>query len=80
MFCQFKNALGKPSQGAHRFRIFNLAIVDVGLTVLLAIILAAKCRIRMTTAMLVLVFLGILAHRIFCVRTTVDRLLFGSRA
>ena len=33
MLCKYKDVLGKPKQGLHKYRIFNIAIVDVLLTI-----------------------------------------------
>jgi len=38
--CKYKNILGDPGKGVHSFRIFNIAIVDVLLTILAAYILS----------------------------------------
>ena len=38
-FCQYANIFGKPGQGLHQYRLFNIAIVDVLLTIFLGIIL-----------------------------------------
>jgi hypothetical protein len=82
--CKYKNILGVPGEGAHSIRIFNIAIVDVLLTILLAlaihqVILERLLNIHYVSIWLViaLCFLaGIIAHRLFCVRTTIDKLLF----
>ena len=82
--CKYKNAFGKPGEGAHSIRIFNIAIVDVLATLLLAfaihqLILEQWLGIHYISIWLVigLCFLaGIIAHRVFCVRTTIDKLLF----
>jgi len=77
MFCKYKDLLGKVDSGVHSYRIANIAIVDVLLTVLSAYIihlLFPKCNFY--TILLVLFLLGIALHRLFCVRTTVDKLLF----
>lgn len=34
--CKYKDILGRPNEGVHSFRIFNIAIVDVLLTILAA--------------------------------------------
>ena len=36
--CCYHNALGKPDEGVHKYRIFNLAIADIVLTFALAIL------------------------------------------
>ena len=82
--CKYKNLFGELGTGAHSIRIFNIAIVDVLLTLLLAFfihqfILEKLLNIHSVSIWLVigLCFLsGIIAHRVFCVRSTVDKLLF----
>ena len=37
MLCDYKNILGEPNKGLHKYRIFNIAIVDVLLTIVLLI-------------------------------------------
>ena len=80
--CKYKNLFGEIGTGPHSIRIFNIAIVDVILTILGGILLQTFllqiCHIYIElTIILVLVFsLGIILHRVFCVRTTVDKLLF----
>ena len=78
-FCKYKDIFGKPKEGVHKYRIMNIAIVDVLATILLAkaiqYYIVPKKSIWL---ILILCFiLGIILHRIFCVKTTIDRLLFG---
>ena len=74
--CRYKNMFGKPGTGVHSYRIFNIAIVDVLLTILAAILIAYIKKISFIKTAIVLFLLGIFMHRIFCVRTTVDKWLF----
>ena len=77
MLCKYKDIFGKVGEGAHSYRIFNIAIVDVLLTILLGIIIHAfNPKWSLLYILIALFILGIVAHRIFCVRTTIDRLLF----
>lgn len=76
MFCDYKNILGKPNKGIHSYRIFNLAIVDILLTIIVAFIFSLLFSIRFSIMLIVFFLLGIFFHRIFCVRTTVDKFLF----
>lgn len=32
--CKYKDVLGKPNEGGHKYRFMNLAIVDMGLTII----------------------------------------------
>jgi len=74
--CKYKNLFGKPHQGAHSHRFLNLAIVDVILTILVAILISYFAKIPFIYTLIALFILGILLHRLFCVRTTIDKLLF----
>jgi mannose/fructose/N-acetylgalactosamine-specific phosphotransferase system component IID len=77
MLCEYKDALGKPKQGLHKYRIFNIAIVDVLLTIAVAYIFYLfNPKINFLLILLSLFILGIILHRLFCVRTTIDKLLF----
>ena len=74
--CKFKDIFGKPNTGLHSIRVFNIAIVDVLLTVLLAYIIAAIFHTRFYVTLIALFISGIILHRTFCVKTTIDKFLF----
>jgi hypothetical protein len=74
--CQYQNALGVPRQGVHSYRILNIAIADVGLLLMFALLLNYLTRLGYKRAVLISFVIGIVLHRIFCVRTTIDRILF----
>ena len=79
MLCNYKNILGKPSSGIHKYRIFDLAIVDILLTFLLAFAIHSYTpKYRVVDILIILFILGIVSHRLFCVRTTIDKLLFNT--
>ena len=71
--------LGKPKEGIHSIRYLNIAIIDVLLTILLAkFIQYYFIKEKNIWLILFLTFiLGIFMHRLFCVRTTIDKLLFS---
>ncbi len=85
--CKYSNILGEPDKGIHSYRIFNIAIVDVLLTIFLALLLTFifkygfKINLQfLVLYIIILVFLfilGIVLHRLFCVKTTIDKLLFN---
>jgi len=78
MLCQYKNILGKVGKGVHSYRIFNIAIVDVIFTIIGAyVIYLFLPKINYFVILISLFLLGIILHRIFCVRTTIDKYLFG---
>ena len=75
--CKYKNIFGKVGEGIHSYRIFNIAVADVLLTILGAFIIYLFLPKYNFFVILFLLFgLGIFLHHIFCVRTTIDKLLF----
>ena len=77
MTCQFKNIFGKLGEGLHSYRIFNIAIVDVLLTIVLAYIIHfLNPQYSFLFILMIFFIAGIILHRLFCVRTTIDKLLF----
>ena len=34
-FCKYKDSLGKPGEGLHSYRVFNLSVLDILFTFLL---------------------------------------------
>jgi len=76
--CQFKNIFGKVGEGVHAYRILNIAIVDVLFTILAAWFIYWKFFpiYSFLFILICLFFLGIVAHRVFCVRTSIDKFLF----
>ena len=76
MLCPYKNMFGAPGTGAHSYRLFNIAVVDVVLTVLAGWLAAWWFGVDAVYVILGLFAAGIAAHRLFCVRTTVDKMLF----
>jgi uncharacterized membrane protein YcaP (DUF421 family) len=74
--CKYKNSLGIPNKGIHSYRLFGLAIADVIMTIILALIISYFSKWNVIYVLLTLFVLGIFLHRLFCVRTTIDKLLF----
>jgi len=77
MLCKYKDIIGKVGEGIHSYRFLNIAIVDVIVTILLAYGIHKMLNSPFLDTLFVVFLLGILLHRIFCVQTTVDKLLFG---
>jgi hypothetical protein len=74
--CENRNALGVPGKGVHSLRVGGIAIVDVIFTLVGAYIIAYFARTSFAWTAAGLFLLGIIMHRMFCVRTTIDKLLF----
>ena len=76
--CKYKNALGVPGKGIHSYRVFGIAIADVIMTIIGAYILSYIFKWSFIYTLIGLFISGILLHRLFCVPTTIDKMLFGS--
>ena len=74
--CKYKDIFGKPNTGAHSYRVFNIAIVDVLFTFIGAYFISLVVPYSFKNVAAILFLLGIFFHRLFCVRTTVDKTLF----
>ena len=77
--CKYKNMLGEPNKGIHSYRLFGVAIADVIMTIIAAAIIAYFRKQSFISVLLFLFLLGIVLHRIFCVRTTIDKMLFPGK-
>ncbi len=68
---------GEVGKGLHSYRIFDIAILDVLLTIVSAYIIHQILpQFSFHNIMYVLFISGIILHRFFCVRTKVDTILF----
>ena len=77
MLCPYKDIFGKPGEGVHSYRFFDIAIFDVIFTVIgAAIIHFFMPQYKFIVILAALFLAGIVMHRLFCVRTTVDKWLF----
>jgi hypothetical protein len=74
--CKYKNALGEPGKGIHSYRLFGVAMADVLMTVIGAFLISYFFKFSFIKTLLLLFLTGIALHRLFCVRTTIDKLLF----
>jgi len=75
--CKYKNILGKPGVGLRKYRIFDIAILDTAVVIVIGIIISRITGYNVWITLAVLFLSGIVVHRMFCVRTGVDKLLFS---
>jgi hypothetical protein len=69
---RYSKIFGEPKKGIHSTRIFGLAAVDLGLTVLAAFILSSSLKWNFWVTLLGLVVLGIGIHGLFGVNTQLN--------
>jgi hypothetical protein len=75
-FCQYKELFGKPYTGIHSYRIFDIAYLDILVTIITGLIISYFTNINVYVVLILFFLFGIFVHRLFCVRTKIDRLLF----
>jgi hypothetical protein len=75
--CTYKNALGKPDEGLHRYRIGGFALVDILLTAGLALIASRAFHSSFVVVFLILLIIAIGVHEAFCVNTRLNALIFN---
>jgi len=75
MLCPYKDSLGVPGQGFHT-HFMGIAVMDVLGTILLSEVIVYLCNTPRMVTFLAVFVTGIVLHRVFCVRTTLDKYLF----
>ena len=75
--CKYKDIIGKPGTGIHSYRLYNIAILDVIITFIGALFISWAIKVSPYYVVPIVFLSGILAHRLFGVRTTTDKLLFS---
>lgn len=77
MSCKNANILGKPDTGIHRFRLGGVAVVDLLLTLLVALGLSyIPGSPPFTIWIIFLLLLAMVIHAIFCTKTSVNNWLY----
>lgn len=75
MLCEYKDIFGKVGEGIHSYRFLNIAIIDVIATVIIAYVVHKIFNINFLISLGILFLVGIISHRLFCVHTTIDKLI-----
>jgi hypothetical protein len=75
MLCPYQDSLGVPGKGFHT-HFMGVAILDILGTILLSETLVFLLGTDRMITFLCVFLTGIVLHRVFCVRTTIDKYLF----
>ena len=78
MLCKYRHIFGVEGQGVHSVRILNIAVIDLLATLLVGALISHYFKFNLYLTWGVLLLLGILVHRLFCVNTTINKNIFGS--
>jgi len=74
--CKYKELFGKPGSGIRQYRIFDIAIFDTVFVIVSCLLITYLTGIPLIVTLAIVFAFGIAIHRIFCVRTGVDKMLF----
>jgi hypothetical protein len=73
--CKFQDIFGKPNEGLHKYRVFGMAAVDLGMTILLALLLCRwKKKWNFLVVLAILLLISVVVHKLFCVKTKLSGL------
>jgi hypothetical protein len=77
--CKYADMFGAPRTGVHSYRVLDVAVVDYVLTVVAALAVQHYLLPDWNRYLVILMFqlMGIVAHRVFCVKTKFDEAIFG---
>jgi fatty acid desaturase len=74
--CKYKNLFGKPGEGVRKYRILDIAIFDTAVVIIIGLLFSYFTGYNIWVTLAILFISGIIVHRMFCVRSGVDKLLF----
>ncbi len=75
--CKYKHIFGEPNTGLRKkYRIFGISLIDLIPTLLAAWLLSYLTKQSIWLTLLILFVFMLFMHRLFCVRTTTDKLFF----
>ena len=74
--CKYKDLFGKLNTGIHSYKIFKISILDVAVTAIGAYGISWFLGTPYLLTLGLFFLFGIFIHRLFCVRTTIDKFLF----
>jgi hypothetical protein len=75
-FCKYRHILGVEKKGFHKKRIFGFALNDILGTIIIASLYGYYANINIIKSNVILFLIAIILHKIFCVKTTLNNLIF----
>jgi hypothetical protein len=72
---RYANVFGAPKTGLHSYRVLNIAIFDLILTIAVAILISNYFGIKVFITLTSLLIMGIVLHYLFNVPTTINKVL-----
>ena len=77
LFCKYKNIFGEPNTGLRKkWRVFGISLIDLVPTLIAIYLIWYYTSLKLWQTLVLVFGTMIIAHHLFCVRTTTDKLLF----
>lgn len=76
-FAKHSNVFGEPKTGFHAFRIMDIAAFDLLGTAAISGLISYSLDFSFLLVFLIFMVLAIAFHRLFCVNTTINKIIFG---
>lgn len=76
MLCPYRHILGEERKGFHSLRLFDVAIGDVLLTILVSLFISYISKVNIIITFIIVFIIGIIVHRLFCVNTKINMMIF----
>lgn len=77
--CKYKDIIGKPNTELRKYRILNVSIMDSVVTLLAVWLISYYYKYSFINVLGITIVIMIISHRLFCVRSTTDILLFPDK-
>jgi hypothetical protein len=80
--CDYSDIFGRPGEGAHSIRVGGFAAVDLLLTAGAAVLIKKTVFSDKSSWLYLLIFIvlmicAIVLHKVFCVNTALNKIIFG---
>lgn len=77
IFKEYRHIFGKEGEGVHSIRLYNIAVVDVLLTVIFSIVISYTFNMNIIITLINMFLLAIIMHYLFGVKTTINNYMFS---
>jgi len=71
ILCNYKNIFGKPNEGLHKYRLFDIAIFDVIGTIIIIYLIYYIFNYNIIYITIIILFITTILHTLFCVKTKI---------
>lgn len=77
VFKEYRYLFGVEKEGIHSYRLYDIAIADVIMTIIGAILFSYVFKIDYLISLIFLFTLGVILHYLFCVESTVNMYIYS---